>query len=74
MTKEEFREKVKENEIQVCLNCPFNTCKSGGYACTYLNARQMYFKKELRKELETSYERYKKKKNSATNSTQKSDS
>lgn len=73
MTKEEFREKIKEHEIQVCLNCPFNTCKSGGYACTYLNTRQNQYKKEIRKDLETAYERYKRKKDSATNRTQKSD-
>lgn len=66
--KTEISEQLHQKEIDICLNCPFNRCLSGGYACTHLTRELRKFKIELKERLE--YE----KKNGATHRTQKSDS
>lgn len=64
--KTELSEQLHQKEIEICLNCPFSRCASGGYSCTHLTRELRIYKKEIKESLKNE------EKNSATNSTQKS--
>lgn len=66
--KTELSEQLHKKEIEICLNCPFSRCVSGGYSCAHLTRELRKYKKEIKESLKNE------EKNSATHSTQKSNS